>query len=382
MTVSRTYLDFNATAPLREEAKVAVIAALEDFGNPSSVHVEGRRARSLVDAARRDVAALVGAVPGEVVFTASGTEGAGAVLAMDWDTIIVSQVEHSAVLAAARRAADRGVQVIEVGVGPDGVIDAEACARVLETAAASGGRTLFALQMANNETGVLQPCRVLFQMARAQGVAVLCDAVQTAGRMPINLAEFGADYLVVSGHKIGAPKGTGALVIRDGARFVPLLTGGGQEQNRRAGTENVAGIAGFGAAARAASEDFAAFEQLSALRDRLEEGVTAQTPNASVIGQNVDRLANTSTVVLPGCRAETLVIGFDLAGIAVSSGAACSSGKVGRSHVLEAMGLEPETAQSAIRISLGWTNTAEDVERFLIAWADVAGRASVARRVA
>lgn len=382
MTVLRTYLDFNATAPLREEAKAAVIAALVDFGNPSSVHVEGRRARSLIDAARRDVAALVGAAPGEVIFTASGTEGAGAVLAMDWETIIVSQVEHSAVLAAARRTADRGVRVIEVGVGPDGVLDADLCARALESAAASGGRSLFALQMANNETGVLQPCQTLFAMAREEGVAVLCDAVQTAGRMPIDVVEMGADYLVVSGHKIGAPKGSGALIVRDGARFVPLLTGGGQEQNRRAGTENVAGIAGLGAAARAAREDFAAFERLRALRDRLEAGVVAQTPHAAVIGQSVDRLANTSAVVLPGRRAETLVIGFDLAGIAVSSGAACSSGKVGRSHVLEAMGLDPETAQSAIRISLGWTNTTEDVERFLAAWADVAGRESVARRVA
>lgn len=382
MTPARTYLDFNATAPLRPVARAAVIGVLDDFGNPSSVHVEGRRARGIVDEARVQVAKLAGAKPGEVVFTASGTEGAGAVLGMDWNTIIVSQVEHSAILEAARRAGRRSARVIEVGVTGSGTVDVEECERALEAAASSGGRALIALQMANNETGVIQPCPAVFEKARERGVAVLCDSVQTAGRVRVDIGELGADFLVVSGHKIGAPKGSGALIIREGARFEPLLTGGGQEQNRRAGTENVAAIAGFGAAARAAIEDFAAFERLRGLRDRLETGLRGITPEAVIVGAGADRLANTSAIALPGRRGETLVIALDLAGIAVSSGAACSSGKVGRSHVLEAMGLGREAAQSAIRVSFGWASGADDVDRFLTAWADIARRDAVTRKVA
>lgn len=382
MTVMRTYLDFNATAPLRPEARAAAIAALDDFGNPSSVHAEGRQARALVEEARAHVAELVGAQPAEVIFTASGTEGAGAVLAMDWDTIIVSQIEHSAVLAAARRARERSARVIKVGVTGAGTVDVEECERALMAAASHGGRALIALQMANNETGVLQPCQTVFAKARELGVAVFCDAVQTAGRMRIDITELGSDYLIVSGHKIGAPKGSAALIVREGAGFVPLLTGGGQEKNRRAGTENVAAIAGFGAAACAAGKELEAFEQLGVLRDRLEAGVLNITPDAFILGAGAPRLANTSAIGLPGRRGETLVIALDLAGIAVSSGAACSSGKVGRSHVLEAMGLDPEAAQSAIRVSLGWASVAEDVDRFLAAWADVARRSAAPRRVA
>lgn len=378
----RTYLDFNATAPLRPEAKAAVIAALDDFGNPSSVHSEGRRARSIVDAARINVARLVGAKPDEVVFTASGTEAAGAVMAMDWDTIIVSRMEHSAVLAAARRRAGDRTRVVEVGASADGTIDVVHCTQALADAAASGGRALMALQMANNETGVIQPSQTVFAKARELGIAALCDAVQTAGRLRVDVAELGADFMVLSGHKIGAPKGTGALIVRDGTRFLPLVIGGGQEQNRRAGTENVSGIAGFGAAARAAGDDFATFDRLATLRDALEAEVRRITPEAIIVASGSARLANTSLIAMPGKRGETLVIGFDLAGIAISSGAACSSGKVGRSHVLEAMGLAPDAALSAIRVSLGWTSSREDVDRFLTVWADTARRETATRRVA
>lgn len=382
MTRVRTYLDFNATAPLRPEAKAAVIAALEEFGNPSSVHSEGRRARAIVDEARVHVARLVGARPGEVVFTASGTEGAAAVLAMDWDTIILCQTEHSAVLSAARRGADGRTKIIELGVTADGTVDVTDCARVMANAAAFGGRTLIALQMANNETGVIQPIQTVFSMAREHGITTFCDAVQTAGRLKVDIGELSADFLVLSGHKIGAPKGTGALIVRDGTRFIPLITGGGQEKNRRAGTENVAGIAGLGAAARAAGEDFETFAQLAELRDALEAEVRRITPQSIIVGSGAERLANTSLIATPGKRGETLVIGFDLAGIAVSSGAACSSGKVGRSHVLEAMGLEPDAAQSAIRVSLGWSSSRKDVDRFLSVWADTARRDMSAQRVA
>lgn len=382
MTSLRTYLDFNATAPLRPEAKAAVIAALDHFGNPSSVHSEGRRARAIVDEARADVARLVGAGLNEVIFTASGTEGAGAVMAMDWDTIVVCRTEHSAVLMAARRRADERTRVVEVGVTSDGTVDVADCSRAMAEAAKAGGRTLLALQMANNETGVIHPIQTVFATARELGIATFCDAVQTAGRLKVDVGELSADFMVLSGHKIGAPKGTGALIVRDGVGFVPLITGGGQEKNRRAGTENVAGIAGFGAAARAAQEDFAAFAQLAVLRDALEAEVRHLTPEAIIAGAGANRLANTSLIATPGRRGETLVIGFDLAGIAVSSGAACSSGKVGRSHVLEAMGLDPDAAQSAIRVSLGWSSSREDVDRFLTVWADTARRDTAAQRVA
>lgn len=378
----RTYLDFNATAPLRPEARAAVITALDEFGNPSSVHSEGRRARAIVAEARAHVAGLVGAKTGEVIFTASGTEGAAAVMAMDWDTIIVCRTEHSAVLTPARGKANGRTRVVEVGVTEDGTVDVEDCSRAMADAAGSRGRTLLALQMANNETGVIHPVGQVFSEARELGIATFCDAVQTAGRLKVDVGELSADFMVLSGHKLGAPKGTGALIVRDGAGFAPLITGGGQEKNRRAGTENVVGIAGFGAAARAALDDFAVFAQLAELRDALEGEVRRLTPEAIIAGAGADRLANTSLIASPGKRGETLVIGFDLAGIAVSSGAACSSGKVGRSHVLEAMGLEPDAAQSAIRVSLGWSSSRADVDRFLTVWADTARRDTAAQRVA
>jgi cysteine desulfurase len=365
MSRLRTYLDWNATAPLRREARVAMVAALDVAGNPSSPHAEGRRARGLVEDAREQVAALVGAKPAEIVFTSGGTEANNAVLAAGWDAVLVSGIEHDSVLAPARGS---GAQLIDLPVGRDGVARQEHFADHMT----QPGRALVSLQMANNETGALQPVAEIAALAKERRLAVHSDAVQAAGRVPIDLAALGVDYLTLSAHKVGGPKGVGALVVRGDARLPAFITGGGQERRRRAGTENVAAIAGFGAAAEAARRDLAEIDKVRALRDRLEAEAREITPEAVVIAAQADRLPNTTSLGLPGASAETLVIALDLEGIAVSAGAACSSGKVGASHVLAAMGLAPDIARAAIRISLGPSSTERDIAAFLAAWEQIA----------
>lgn len=365
MSAGRTYLDWNATAPLRPEARAACLAALDVVGNPSSPHAEGRRTRAIVEDAREQVAALVGATPAEVVFTSGGTEANNAVLAAGWDTIVLSRIEHGSVLAPARAAKAR---IVELAVGDDGVV------RMHAPVDASSGRSLLSLQMANNETGVIQPVAEAAASARAQGFFVHTDAVQAAGRIAVDARALDVDCLTLSAHKIGGPKGVGALVIQSRASLPALIAGGGQERRRRAGTENVAAIAGFGAAAEAARRDLGRMRDVAVLRDRLEAQVLAVTPAAVVIGADAARLPNTTNIALPGTSAETLVIALDLAGIAVSAGAACSSGKVGTSHVLAAMGLEATHARGAIRVSLGWSSTDDDVAAFVEAWRRVATR--------
>jgi cysteine desulfurase len=365
MNAKRTYLDWNATAPLRPEARAATLAALDILGNPSSPHTEGRRARAIVEDAREQVAALVGARPAEVVFTSGGTEANNAVLSAGWETIAVSGVEHDSVLAPARAS---GARIVDLPVQANGVVR-------LDMALPPGeGRALLSLQVANNETGVLQPVAEAAAAARAQGYTVHADAVQAAGRVSVDLRALGVDCLTLSAHKIGGPKGVGALVIHERASLPAFITGGGQERHRRAGTENVAAIAGFGAAAAAAQRDLAHAGRIAALRDRLEAEVRAITPRVLIVGEGAERLPNTTSIALAGTSAEILVIAFDLAGIAVSAGAACSSGKVGASHVLEAMGLEPALARSAIRASLGWSSTEHDVAAFVAAWGRTAAR--------
>jgi cysteine desulfurase len=371
MSRARTFLDWNATAPLRREARAAVIAALDVVGNASSPHAEGRRARGLIEDARERVAALVNAKPAEVVFTSGGTEANNAVLAAEWEAILASGIEHDSVLAPARRS---GARVAELGVSSDGIVDAASLARQLQ--GLQGARGLVCLQLANNETGALQPVAAAVGLAQAHDVAVHTDAVQAAGRVAVDFRALGVDYLTLSAHKLGGPKGVGALVIRDGASLPALITGGGQERRRRAGTENVAAIAGFGAAADAARSDLAQADRVRSLRDRLEAQVREITPEAVVVAAGAPRLPNTTSLALPGSSAETLVIALDLKGIAVSAGAACSSGKVGASHVLAAMGLAPDVARSAIRISLGHASTERDVAAFLDAW----GRIAAGRR--
>jgi cysteine desulfurase len=344
-----------------------MLAALDVTGNPSSPHAEGRRARAIVEDAREQVAALAGAKPAEVVFTSGGTEANNAVLAGGWATILAAGVEHDSVLAPARHC---GAQLVEIPVGSDGSV-VRACLAALMRQPHEG-RALLSLQAANNETGVLQPLAVVAGEAKQNGLAVHTDAVQAAGRIGVDMGALGVDFLTLSAHKLGGPKGIGALVVREGAELRSFIVGGGQERRRRAGTENVAAIAGFGAAAEAAKFDLAEMARVEALRDGLEAEALSLAPEAIVVAAEAPRLPNTTSLALPGASAETLVIALDLKGIAVSAGAACSSGKVGASHVLAAMGLEPRIARAAIRISLGWGTTKRDVAAFLEAWARVA----------
>ncbi len=371
---ARTYLDHNATAPLRPEAKAAMIAALECSGNPSSVHAEGRRARAIVETAREQVAALVGAKPSEVVFTSGATEANAWALSPDFDTIFVSGIEHDSVLANAK--ASRA-NVVVIPTGLDGIARIETVAAHVMSGKALG-RALVTLQMANNETGSVQPVAELAAFAREHGLSVHTDAVQAAGRLCINFRELGVDTLALSAHKMGGPKGIGALVIRDGLDLAPLIRGGGQERRRRAGTENVAAIAGFGAAAVVALAEWKSVTRIAQLRDRLDAGVSEISPNAVVISASAPRLANTSLLALKGQLAENLVIKFDLAGISVSAGSACSSGKVGQSHVLAAMGIEQDIATSAIRVSLGLNTTENDITAFLAAWTTISNQPALA----
>jgi cysteine desulfurase len=358
-----------------------MLAALDVVGNPSSPHTEGRRVRTMIEDAREAVAALVGARPVEVVFTSGATEANNAVMAGGWQAILLAGIEHESVLAPARRQAGSAWQggparVLELAVAPSGKVAAEAVADRAGEAPA-GDRDalrLLSLQLANNETGVVQDVAAVAEVARSQGLLVHTDAAQAAGRIAVDFRTLGVDYLSLSAHKMGGPKGVGALVIRDGTHLQALIAGGGQERRRRAGTENVPAIAGFGAAARAALGDVAARDRMRALRDRVESQAKSITPAAVVIGADAERLPNTTNIALPGANAETLVIALDLAGVAVSAGAACSSGKVGASHVLEAMGLAPSLARAAIRVSLGWGSTEADVTAFAAAWSHVAAR--------
>jgi cysteine desulfurase len=377
MTSARTYLDHNATAPLRPEARAAMLDALDTLGNPSSVHAEGRRARAIVEEARERVAALVGVSPAQVVFTSGATEANCAVLRAGWGSILVAGIEHESVLAPARAS---GAAIVEVPVDANGRIALSVISSALNRS--GSGKSALALQLANNETGVIQPVAEAAAVAREHGICVHSDAVQAAGRMELDFETLGVDTLSLSAHKLGGPKGVGALVLREGFDIAPLVVGGGQERRRRAGTENVAGIAGFGAAASAAKRDLADMGRIAALRDRLESEALAMAPEALAIGSGAERLPNTTCLALPGLSAETLVIRFDLAGVAISAGAACSSGKVGVSPVLTAMGLPEDVARSAIRVSLGWTTTEADVDEFLAAWGSIVGHGGRERAVA
>jgi cysteine desulfurase len=375
MTVARTYLDYNASAPLRAEARAAFVAALDVSGNPSSVHAEGRAVRAIVERAREQVARLVNASPSEVVFTSGATEANNSVMAGGWDEICVSAIEHDSVLAPARSS---GARLASLPVAPSGVVDVDGVAALLGRARQRSERVLVSLMAASNETGVVQPAAEVAALAREAGATMHVDAVQAPGRMAIDFKALGVDALVLSAHKMGGPRGVGALVVRDGVTLPAFVAGGGQERRRRGGTENVAGIAGFGAAAEAVLSDASAAERMHKLRVKLEEGVVRATPKAVIIGGEAQRIANTSCIALPSARAETLVIKLDLEGIAVSAGAACSSGKVGTSHVLEAMGLAPEIARAAIRVSIGPQTSETDIAAFLAAWEKVAKPAAMA----
>jgi cysteine desulfurase len=381
----RSYFDWNATAPPRPQARHAFETALALPGNPSSVHAEGRAARRAVEDARQEVAALVGARASDVFFTSSGTEANMLALSPAWETaadkrrrdrLLISAVEHVSVRAGGRFARDA---VEDIPVDAEGRVNLAALAEALE----KSKHSLVSLMLANNETGVIQPVAEAAAIVHAAGGLLHVDAVQAAGRIPCDMATLGADLLTLSAHKIGGLKGTGALVrsSEDLHLADPLIRGGGQERGLRAGTENVAGIAAFGAAAAAAGrEREAEAKRMLALRDQLEAGLRSIAPRTVIFGLGAERLPNTTLFTLEGMKAETAVIAFDLEGIAVSSGAACSSGKVQPSHVLAAMGVSPAFQRGAVRISLGWETTETDVERLLGAWRKLATALSKGQR--
>ena len=371
----RVYLDWNATTPLRDEARRAIADALDLSGNASSVHAEGREARKWIERARAAVALAAGAVPRSVVFTSGGTEANALALARGLrrgsgpaaERLLVSAIEHASVISGGRFLQE---QIEMIRVTPTGVVDLDHLRQLL----LDQPPALVSIMLANNETGAIQPVAAAAGIVHEAGGLLHVDAIQAFGKIKLGLSELGADLLTLSAHKIGGPKGIGALILSDGlSGLEPLLRGGGQESSRRAGTENVAGIAGFGAAATAAMAGLMAeSRRLEDLRERLEQGLR-QTGNTVIFSDSVQRLPNTTLFTVPGLKAETAVIGFDLAGIAVSSGSACSSGKVQPSHVLEAMGFDGEIAKGAVRLSMGWSTQDADIDRCLEAWRRLAG---------
>lgn len=357
------YMDYNATAPIRESVIEMVNLAMRTSGNPSSVHTAGRNARRLVEEARTKMAALGGCRSRDVTFCSGGTEASNAVIrGVGAASIIVSAVEHDCGLAAAKLS---GVPSYSLKVDNDGVVDLQHLRQLLEKAPAPA---LVSVMLANNETGVIQPLREVSDIAHEYGARVHTDAVQAAGKIMLYFNALGADYLTLSSHKIGGPQGVGAIVTSPTAPLAPLVAGGGQELGRRSGTENVAGIAGFGVAALEAMDELGDVKRIGEMRDAFEAAVSKHANNAYLIGQGATRTSNTSCVAMPGVKGETQVMHFDLNGICVSSGSACSSGKVKVSHVLSAMGYDDDTASASIRVSMGRMTTESDVEALINAW--------------
>jgi cysteine desulfurase len=361
-----TYLDHNATAPVRPAVAAAVAEALALVGNPSSVHRGGRAARRAVEAARREVAALVGAEEREVVFVSGGSEANQLALrGSGRRRILVSAVEHDSVLNAVPDAESLPVSPTT------GIVDVAMLANRL----ADDRPALVSIMLANNETGIIQPIAEIAEIVHARGGLLHCDAVQAAGKLPLDRTRLGVDLLSLSAHKLGGPQGVGALIVAPDVPLTALQTGGGQERGRRAGTENVPGIVGFGRACALASDGLAAYARIAELRDCAEHELLALAPQAQIFGAGVPRLPNTLCITMPGVPAATQVMALDLAGVMVSAGAACSSGKVRPSHVLRAMGASSEAAASAIRISLGWDSISADIDHLVEAWGALYARA-------
>lgn len=366
------YLDNNATAPVRPEVARLMADAWLRPGNPSSIHGFGRQARNRIETARQDIARLIGAKAENIIFTSGGTEANNLALrGAPARTVLVSAIEHESVARFAITP-EAIIPVLSTGV-----IDLAALDAMLAAAPAS---TLVSIMLVNNETGILQPVAEAAEIAHRHGALLHCDAVQALGKIPFDCTALGADLVSLSAHKFGGPQGIGALILRNGLDITGQMLGGGQERGRRAGTENAAGIAGFALAAKMAVDALPALTvELSALRDRLEQGVAALTPDAVFFGRDQARAPNTSCFALPGVTASTQVMNLDLAGIAVSAGSACSSGKVTRSAVLAAMGIDDALAGAAIRVSLGWASNAADIDAFLAAWEMIAGRMPLRR---
>lgn len=380
----RHYLDHNATSPLRDEARRALSASLQaPAGNASSIHAEGRAARAQLEAARHEVASFAGVPSRDIVFTSGGSEALAAGMRGLADRaeshrrrIVVSAIEHSAVLETARALSAAGFEVVEVPCESTGRIDAGRFATAIDERAA-----LVCLQAANNETGALQPVAEIGEVARTHRAPFLVDAVQAAGKIPLDRDGWNADVMALSAHKLGGPQGVGALVVREGTVMAPLIAGGAQERRRRGGTEALAAICGFAAACGAAASDHEAeSSRLLVLRDRLESSLRKIAPEARIHGAGVPRLSNTTNVAFPGVSGETLVIALDLAGFAASTGSACASGAVTPSHVIRAMGFDDEIARGSVRFSLGWSTTAADIDALLGAIPELLARATMARR--
>lgn len=373
-------MDWNATAPLLPAVRDVLVSALDLAGNPSSVHREGRAARAAVEGARREVAALVGAEAAHVTFTSGATEAANLVLTPDfrmgrapvrYGHLYVSAIEHPAFREGGRFGK---ADVTETPVTSAGVIDLAALQTLLSSHDASAGLPMVACMLVNNETGILQPVAEAARLVHAAGGLMVIDAVQAAGRVPLDINALDADFIVISSHKLGGPKGAGALISRGEVMMPkPLIHGGGQEKGHRSGTENTLSVIGFGAAAAVAAKNLEVeAARLAALRARLEDGMRVSAPDVIIHGEDVARVGNTTFFTLPGLKAETGQIAFDIEGIALSAGSACSSGKVGESHVLTAMGRDPKLG--ALRISLGHATDEADIERTLAAFAKIAGR--------
>jgi cysteine desulfurase len=386
MAARRAYLDYNASAPLLPAAREAMLAAMDEAANPSSVHAEGRAARRMLEAARRDVAALVDGKPEHVVFTSGATEAATALLTPDWQMgraalrmgrLYVCEADHPCILNGGRFP---GGLVTRIGVDADGIVRLDELAQALGRYDKAEGLPLVAIHAANNETGVIQPLEKIAAVVKAAGGVLVVDAVQAAGRIPLDIAAGYADYLILSSHKIGGPQGAGAIVASAHLMMPkPLVVGGGQEKGHRGGTENLPAIAGFGAAARLALARLEEIDAVKAKRDEIEAIIMALVPDAEIFGRAVGRLANTTFFAIPGMKAETAQIAFDLAGIALSAGSACSSGRVGPSHVLKAMG---HADAGALRVSVGAATTSEDIELFRQALAAIAARRASRDRAA
>lgn len=384
MSSARLYLDWNATAPLSPEALEAVMLAVNITGNPSSVHAEGRQARAALEAARHDVASLCGRAPSNVIFTSGATEAANLVLTPEFRMgrspltighLYVSAIEHPAIREGGRFSKD---QVSEIPVQRSGLVDLVALENLLGSHDSSTGLPMVAVMLVNNETGIIQPVKDVAALVKNHGGLLVVDAVQAAGRIDIQAHAAEADFLILSSHKLGGPRGAGALVTKGETLMpAPLIRGGGQEKGHRSGTENLMSIIGFGAASKTSASGIEARGMaMSALRDRLETGMRDAAPDVIIHGNDVPRVANTSFFSLPGLKAETGQIAFDLEGIALSAGSACSSGKIGESHVLSAMGMDP--GLGALRLSMGPTTNEKDVDRALIAFARIAGRRKLA----
>lgn len=380
MAPPRLYLDWNATAPLHPAARAAIMRAIDVFGNPNSVHGEGRAARAAIEGARRKVAALVGADAASVIFTSGATEAANLVLTPDFrmgrtplqlGRLYFSAIEHPAVREGGRFNKEK---MTEIPVTEAGIVDLDALGALLDAHDKAAGLPMVAIMLVNNETGIVQPVEAAAKIVHDHGGLFVVDAVQAAGRIALDINKIGADFVIVSSHKIGGPKGAGALIARGEALMPrPLIQGGGQERGHRSGTQNSLALIGFGAAAESAADELVTRNAtIGALRERLEAGMRQMAADVMIHGEGGERVANTVFFTLPGLKAETGQIAFDLEGVALSAGSACSSGRLGESHVLTAMGRDAKLG--ALRISLGFSTTEEEIDRAIAAFAKIACR--------